>query len=149
MEERLTEERVMEERVMEAQSSVEQSSEALIRVLGVTKRYGELVAVHDVSLSVGAGEAYGLVGANGAGKSTLIRMLTGLSVPDAGDIRICGHEVRRQSLAAKRQLGYLPEELYLYALLTVVEYLALFAGLKDTVAASVQDESEFLARIEV
>ena len=61
---------------------------------GLTKRYGEVVAVDGLSLRVVAGETYALVGANGAGKSTTFRMLTGLSLPDAGDIRVCGDDMQ-------------------------------------------------------
>src|SRR5437588_7239149 len=87
------------------------SEESLIVVESVTKRYGETLAVDGVSLRVGAGEVYALVGANGAGKSTLIRMMTGLSEPDAGQVSVCGEDMRLHALAAKRQLGYLADAL--------------------------------------
>ena len=119
------------------------SQESLIVVESVTKRYGETLAVDGVSLRVGAGEVYALVGANGAGKSTLIRMMTGLSEPDAGQVSVCGEDMRRSALAAKRQLGYLPEELYFYQRLTGREYLRLVAGLKGADAAHVEAEAEF------
>ena len=70
--------------------------ESLLVVEEVTKRYGETLAVDAVSLRVGAGEVYALLGANGAGKSTLIRMMTGLSEPDAGGVIVCGEEMRRR-----------------------------------------------------
>src|SRR5205085_4377919 len=94
------------------------SAESLVVVESVTKRYGETLAVDGLSLRVGACEVYALLGANGAGKSTLIRMMTGLSEPDAGQVSVCGEDMRRSALAAKRQLGYLPEELYFYQRLT-------------------------------
>jgi ABC-2 type transport system ATP-binding protein len=115
----------------------------LIRVETVTKRFGELVAVDGVSLTIAAGEVYGLVGANGAGKSTLIRMIVGMSAPDAGRIVVCGEDMKRHSVAAKKHLGYLPEELYLYNRLTGEEYLRLVAGLKDADAGSIQTEIDF------
>ncbi|HVF49612.1 MAG TPA: ABC transporter ATP-binding protein [Pyrinomonadaceae bacterium] len=115
----------------------------LIEVEGVTKRYGELVAVGDMRLSVAAGEVYGLVGANGAGKSTLIRMIVGITTPDAGSVRICGEDLRRHILATKKHLGYLPEELFLYNRLTGEEYLRLVAGLKETDAGDIASEIEF------
>ncbi|HEV2705184.1 MAG TPA: ABC transporter ATP-binding protein [Pyrinomonadaceae bacterium] len=118
--------------------------ETLVAVEAVTKRYGETVAVNDVSLSIAAGEVYALVGANGAGKSTLIRMIVGLSAPDEGTVRVCGEDVARPSATTKRHLGYLPEELLLYERLTGAEYLHLVAGLKGKAdAAQVDEEVEF------
>jgi len=92
---------------------------------------------------VGAGEVYALLGANGAGKSTLIRMMTGLAEPDAGGVTVCGEEMRHRPLAAKRRVGYLPEELYFYQRLTGREYLRLVAGLKGAGEARVTEEVEF------
>ena len=115
----------------------------LVEVESVTKRYGHTLAVDDVSLQIAAGEVYALVGANGAGKSTLIRMIVGLSAPDTGRVLVCGEDLARSSAAAKRHLGYLPEELFLYERLTGREYLQLVAGLKETDARSVEEEIEF------
>ena len=117
-------------------------SDTLIEVESVVKRYGAVVAVAGVSLSVCAGEVYALVGANGAGKSTLIRMIMGLTMPDAGRILIC-NEDHAQHAATKRHLGYLPEELTLYNRLTGREYLELVAGLKGARAAQVPDALRF------
>jgi ABC-2 type transport system ATP-binding protein len=117
--------------------------ESLVVVESVTKRYGETLAVDGVSLRVGAGEVYALLGANGAGKSTLIRMMTGLSEPDSGSVTVCGEEMARKPLAAKRHVGYLPEELYFYQRLTGREYLRLVAGLKGADAEGVAAEIEF------
>lgn len=119
------------------------SLESLVVVESVTKRYGETLAVDGVSLRVGAGEVYALLGANGAGKSTLIRMMTGLSEPDSGSVTVCGEEMARRALAAKRHIGYLPEELYFYQRLTGREYLRLVAGLKGADASGVAAEIEF------
>jgi ABC-type multidrug transport system ATPase subunit len=119
------------------------SVESLVVVESLTKRYGETLAVDGVSLRVGAGEVYALLGANGAGKSTLIRMMTGLSEPDSGSVTVCGEEMARRPLAAKRHVGYLPEELYFYQRLTGREYLRLVAGLKEADADDVAAEIEF------
>ena len=118
-------------------------SDHLIRVEGVTKKYGRLVAVNELSLSVSAGEVYALVGANGAGKSTTIRIITGLTNSDSGKTFICGEDITRRAPRIKRRLGYLPEELFLYNRLTGREYLRLVAGLKDAAPDSVKDEIEF------
>ena len=119
------------------------SRESLLVVESVVKRYGETLAVDGVSLRVEAGEVYALVGANGAGKSTLIRMMTGLSEPDSGSVTVCGEEMRRRPLAAKRRVGYLPEELYFYQRLTGREYLRLVAGLKGADISRAAEEAEF------
>jgi ABC-2 type transport system ATP-binding protein len=115
----------------------------LVRVEAVLKSYGKLIAVNEVSLSVGAGEVYSLVGANGAGKSTLIRIITGITAADAGKVYIGGEDLARRAPQVKRRLGYLPEELFLYNRLTGREYLQLVAGLKDAATDSVASEIEF------
>jgi ABC-2 type transport system ATP-binding protein len=116
---------------------------ALVEVESAVKRYGPVVAVDGVSLSIRAGEIYSLVGANGAGKSTLIRMIMGLTTPDAGSILVCGKDHVHQATEAKRHLGYLPEELTLYNRLTGREYLELVAGLKDADAAQIPEALRF------
>ena len=119
------------------------SNGTLVAVESVTKKYGQVVAVDEVSLQIRAGEVYALVGANGAGKSTLIRMIVGLSAPDSGRVFVCGEDLARHASAGKRQLGYLPEELFLYDRLTGREYLQLVAGLKGSDEARVAEEIEF------
>ncbi|HLM56755.1 MAG TPA: ABC transporter ATP-binding protein [Pyrinomonadaceae bacterium] len=116
---------------------------SLVIIEEVSKRYGETRAVAGVSLAVAGGEVYALVGANGAGKSTLIRMMVGLTEPDAGRVVVCGDEMGRRPVEAKRHLGYLPEELYLYQRLTGREYLRLVAGLKNCDPAGAEGEAEF------
>lgn len=118
-------------------------SDTLVAVEGVTKRYGDLVAVDNVSLSIVPGEVYALVGANGAGKSTLLRMLVGITEPDAGRALVCGEDISGRAPSAKRHLGYLPEELILYEGLTGREYLELVAGLKDADPAKIPEELSF------
>ncbi|HJQ68238.1 MAG TPA: ABC transporter ATP-binding protein [Blastocatellia bacterium] len=109
----------------------------------VTKRYGPILAVDGVSLAIGRGEVYSLVGANGAGKSTLIRMIVGITEPDAGRILICGEDLAHRLPKTKRHLGYLPEELILYDRLTGREYLKLVAGLKESDPELIADEIDF------
>ena len=121
----------------------ETGSGALVSVEGVSKRYGETQAVGGVSVRVNAGEIYALVGANGAGKSTLIRMTVGLTEPDAGGVKVCGVDMKKHAVEAKRHLGYLPEELYLYQRLTGREYLRLVAGLKGSDPSLAEAEAEF------
>ncbi len=125
-------------------------SDDLISVEAVTKKYGDLVAVNDVTLQIAGGEIYALVGANGAGKSTLIRMLVGISAPDAGRILIGGESLaRRGGTHVKRRIGYLPEELFLYQRLTGHEFLRLVAGLKGANPDGIAREIEFFELKEV
>ena len=109
----------------------------------VTKRYGPILAVDNVSVSIRRGEVYSLVGANGAGKSTLIRMIVGITEPDAGRILICGEDLAHRLPKTKRHLGYLPEELIVYDRLTGREYLELVAGLKESDPALIAGEIDF------
>lgn len=115
----------------------------MIKVESVTKRYGNLVAVNNVSLQIQAGEIYSLVGANGAGKSTLMRMLVGITEADEGHLLICEEDLSRRLPTTKKHLGYLPEELTFYDQLTGSEYLQLVAGLKQADDAQIPVELEF------
>ena len=118
-------------------------TQSLIAAEAITKRYGKVVAVDGVSLSVSAGEIYALVGANGAGKSTLIRAIVGVSDPDSGQVMIRGENLPHHLPATKKHLGYLPEELIFYDQLTGIEYLRLVAGLKEAAPAQIDSEIEF------
>lgn len=118
-------------------------TDAFVAIEGATKRYGEIVAVDNVSLSVSRSEVYSLVGANGAGKSTLLRMLVGITEPDAGRLSICGEDLSNRAPSTRRHLGYLPEELVLYERLTGREYLELVAGLKDADSTRIPEELGF------
>ncbi len=90
---------------------------------GLTRRFGELVAVEDVNLRVAAGQFFGFLGPNGAGKSTTIKMLTGLLAPTAGRIQILGLDFIAKPIAVKRQIGVVPEGMALFGRLTGSEYL--------------------------
>lgn len=114
----------------------------VIEAIGLTKRYGVArraagetaegaarLAVDDLHLSIAAGELFGFLGENGAGKTTTIKMLTGLIPPTAGAARIGGHDIRAEPLAAKRLLGYVPDNPFLYERLTGREFLRFLADL--------------------
>lgn len=94
------------------------------------RRFGNQQIIHDVSLTLRRGEVLGLLGHNGAGKSTTMQMLTGCLLPDGGDIEICGIDLLREPIAAKRHLGYLPETPPLYRELCVDDYLTFAARLR-------------------
>lgn len=95
----------------------------MIEVAGLTKLYGEFVAVNELSFSVQAGAVLGLVGPNGAGKTTTLRCLSGIIPPTRGTIRICGHDLVAQPVAAKRQLAFFNDEPRLFDYLTVRQHL--------------------------
>lgn len=103
-------------------------SETAIHVENVSKRYGHIDALRDLTLTVEAGEIFGLVGANGAGKTTLIKILTGILRPDAGHVRVLGLDPRGDSHRLRAQIGYMPQESALYEDLTAVENVRFFAA---------------------
>jgi ABC-2 type transport system ATP-binding protein len=99
-----------------------------IEVNGITKIYGSQKAVNAISFSAQKGGMIGFLGPNGAGKSTTMKMITGYLLPDAGTIQVCGVDVQKDPVAAKRKIGYLPEANPLYYDMYVKEYLAFIAG---------------------
>jgi ABC-2 type transport system ATP-binding protein len=102
----------------------------VIEVDGLTKDYGTVVAVRDVTFSVGRGEVVGFLGPNGAGKSTTLRILAGFLGATSGRVRIAGFDISESSLEARASLGYMPEAAPLYPELRVREYLEFRARLK-------------------
>jgi ABC-2 type transport system ATP-binding protein len=97
----------------------------------LTKRYGALTAVDEVSFEVAPGEVLGFLGPNGAGKTTTMRMIAGFITPSAGTASLCGHDVGTDSLAARRCLGYLPEGAPGYGEMTPRAFLDFIADLRD------------------
>jgi ABC-2 type transport system ATP-binding protein len=95
----------------------------VIEVDGLQKLYGDFPAVQGLSFQVQAGEVLGLVGPNGAGKTTTIRSIAGIIIPSAGRIRIAGHDLAADPVAAKRVLAFIPDEPHLFDYLTVEEHL--------------------------
>ena len=94
-----------------------------ISTTGLTRRFGDFVAVQNVNLNVAAGQFYGFLGPNGAGKSTTIKMLTGLLAPTSGSIQVLGMDFATNALEVKRQIGVVPEGMALFGRLTASEYL--------------------------
>jgi ABC-2 type transport system ATP-binding protein len=117
----------------------------MIEVSHVTKRYRDLVAVDDLSFTVGRGEVVGLLGPNGAGKSTTMRILTGFVPATSGTAKVAGFDVFEQPLEVKRRVGYLPENPPVYVDMTVKGYLAFCAGVKRLPRARVRGELERVA----
>ena len=102
----------------------------MIEAKGLNKRYGDRLAVSDVSFRVDEGEIVGFLGPNGAGKTTTLRMLTGYLTPTSGEIRIADVDAVENSIVARRSIGYLPEGVPLYREMRVHEYLHHRAQLK-------------------
>lgn len=103
----------------------------MIEVLDVAKSYGPIEALRGVSFRVASGEIVGLLGPNGAGKTTLLKILTGYLQPDAGTVRISGHDVLAEPRMAQAEIGYLPETAPLYPELSVQAYLKMIADLRQ------------------
>jgi ABC-2 type transport system ATP-binding protein len=100
----------------------------IIETINLTKRYGELVALNNLHLSIEEGECFGYIGPNGAGKTTTIKILATLLQPTWGEARICGHVVGYQSRKIRPLIGYVPDSFGTYQDMVVAEYLEFFAS---------------------
>ena len=112
----------------------------MLEVTSLCKQYAALRSVNNVSFTIGDGETVGLLGRNGAGKSTMMRMLAGYLTPTSGEIRLWGHSMLEDPLAAKRCVGYLPELPPLYADMTVNEHLEFVCSLRGVPARQMKKE---------
>ena len=101
----------------------EKEEASLIEIEHLTKRYGDITAVSDLSIRIESGQIYGFLGPNGAGKSTTMNMMTGCLSATEGHVRIGGYDIFEQPNQAKRLIGYLPEQPPLYMNETPEEYL--------------------------
>ncbi len=118
----------------------------MIELEQVTKKYGNLTALHDVSFHVAKNETVGLLGRNGAGKTTLLNLMTGYFPPSEGCVRIGGKDMAEESAACKRMIGYLPEKPPLYDEMTAEEYLRFVCGLREVKKQAVKEHvDEILA----
>jgi ABC-2 type transport system ATP-binding protein len=120
----------------------------MIEVSGLTKLYDEFIAVNDLSLGVRPGEVLGLVGPNGAGKTTTLRCLAGIIPPTRGTIQICGEDIVKNAVAAKRQLAFLSDEPRLFDYLTVQQHLEFMARIYE-VADAPRLGRELLSELEL
>jgi ABC-2 type transport system ATP-binding protein len=117
----------------------------MLDVRHITKRYGGLTAVNDVSFSVKPGEVLGYLGPNGSGKSTTVKMITGLMPPTTGTIAFDGQDIADDLIGYKAQVGYVPEEAHVYTYLTGPEYLRLTGRLRGLPEARLEKKiTEFL-----
>ena len=110
----------------------------MLRLQGLRKTYGDLVALHGLDLAIAAGEITALLGPNGAGKSTAVKCVVGLLRPDAGTVHVDGVDALQQPQSARRRIGYLPEVARLHEALTPWEYLLLKGRLFDLEDAKIR-----------
>jgi len=120
---------------------------ATLEVRRLTKRYRRVAVVNDVNFSVRSGEITGYLGPNGSGKSTTVKMLTGLVEPSQGEILLDGADVRRDLIGFRRNLGYVPEEAYVYPSLTGMEYLQLIGRLRELPERVVNEKATDLLKL--
>ena len=104
-------------------------SEKIVSVKKLTKKFGNFIAVNNISFEVDKGEIFGFLGANGAGKTTAMKMLTGLSAPTSGKAIVAGYDVAKNPDRVKYNIGYMSQKFSLYNDLTVAENIKLYAGI--------------------
>ena len=122
----------------------------MIKIVGLTKRFGNFTAVDSLNIEIPAGEFYGILGPNGAGKTTTIKMMTGLFAPTSGTISIGGYDILRSPTEAKRCTGYIPDQPFLYEKLTGREFLYFSAGLYNLGhAATTARISDLISALEI
>ena len=119
----------------------------MIQLDNLVKKFGDLAAVNDLSLSIGRGEFFAMLGPNAAGKTTTIKLLTGLIKPTSGAARICGFDIQREPLEARRRLAYVPDFPFLYDKLTAWEFFRFIGEMFRLDAARYKKNSrELVAR---
>ena len=116
----------------------------MIEIQGLTKKYGEHVAVGDLSFSVEKGEILGFLGPNGAGKTTTMNILTGYMPATKGDVKVCGFDVSEEPLEVKKRIGYLPENPPLYPEMTVEEYLVFVCDIKKVKKEEKKEQIQYV-----
>ena len=116
----------------------------MIELDHLVKKFGDLTAVNDVSLRIGRGEFFAMLGPNAAGKTTTIKLLTGLMKPTCGSARICGFDVQTQPLEARRRMAYVPDFPFLYDKLTAWEFFRFTGQLFQLDAARIEKNAQEL-----
>ncbi|MDA7921536.1 ABC transporter ATP-binding protein [Verrucomicrobiales bacterium] len=101
----------------------------MIEISNLSMRYGELLALDNLNLAIGKGEFFAFLGPNAAGKTTTIKLLTGLMAPTGGEAKICGFDIQKEPLQAKKRIGYIPDVAEFYGKLTSIEFMAFIAEL--------------------
>ncbi|HEX5835579.1 MAG TPA: ABC transporter ATP-binding protein [Pyrinomonadaceae bacterium] len=116
----------------------------MIQTTGLTRKFGNFVAVHDLNLQVPKGVIFGFLGPNGSGKSTTVKMLTGILKPSAGDALVDGSSIRTSPIEIKQNIGVLPEDLALFDSLTIWEHLKLCGPIYGLTARETEARAEQL-----
>jgi ABC-2 type transport system ATP-binding protein len=119
----------------------------VLEVRNVTRRYGAVTAVRDVSFTVRPGDVLGYLGPNGSGKSTTVKMLAGLMPPSLGTIHFDGTDIQNDLIGYKSQVGYVPEEAHVYTYLTAPEYLRLCGRLRGLRTAPLEEKIDRFLRV--
>jgi ABC-2 type transport system ATP-binding protein len=119
----------------------------MIRLIGLTKKYGRFTAVDGIDLTVPEGELFGFLGPNGAGKTTTLRMIAGILKPTAGTVEIAGDDIQARPLHAKSRLGFIPDRPYVYEKLTGAEFLRFVAALYGQSGAEVETRADELLEL--
>lgn len=118
--------------------------EKILEIQNVTKKYGDLTAVDDVSLDIYEGDLIGLLGHNGAGKTTLLVMLAGLTMQTSGNIKVCGKDIEKNMMALKKNISFLPDNALYYENLTAKQNLEYFSELADADKSKVPELLEIV-----
>jgi ABC-2 type transport system ATP-binding protein len=119
-------------------------NEKAISCTNLTKRFGDFVAVDNISFDVNKGEIFGFLGANGAGKTTAMRMLCGLSYPSSGEAKVAGYNVFKEQEAIKKNIGYMSQKFSLYENLTVRENIRFYGGIYGLSNKQLKEKGEAL-----
>jgi len=119
----------------------------MIKVTNLTKKYGDHVAVNDLHLEIKPGELFGFLGPNGAGKTTTIKMMTGILKPSEGTIIVANQDVQKNPSQAKKAVGYVPDDPYLYDRLTAREHIQFVGGLYGLTKSEVAERSKSLFNV--
>ena len=120
--------------------------DAMIEVRHLTRRFGPVTAVDDVSFAVGRGEVLGFLGPNGAGKSTTMKMITGFLAPTSGTAVVCGADIVADPIAAKKHIGYLPEGAPAYPDMTPLGFLRFIARIRGLAGDAAQQAIELAVK---
>jgi ABC-2 type transport system ATP-binding protein len=126
---------------------MEERAKPMITLKNLTKRYGKLLAVSDLNLSVARGEIFGFIGPNGAGKTTTIRIMGGILAPTEGSVIIGGIDMGREPERAKRQIGFIPDRPFLYEKLTGMEFMSFSANLYGVGTEMFREKAEELLKM--
>ena len=118
----------------------------LIEVRGLTKKFGEFIAIDKLDFEVFKGEIFGFLGANGAGKTTAIKILCGLSYPSSGEVNVAGFDVYKQTEQLKLNIGYMSQKFSLYEDLTIYENIRFYGGIYGIGRKELHNKSEQLIR---